>query len=259
MKVLTFMQELRSKMKDAPFSVAQNFFGDYPGLLEECSRELDLQRVELNYGARDGMVSPARYIDSGCDKAEAEKTMRKIQKMTDASTNAKAFTARATFVSLLGNWTVKRKGFMEPVSDSLPLTGSFHPRHPSASNFDLEYLFILQEKTHERLSERIDLSAKVERLVYRLYETDNEIEVWDVLPGERGALTAGKMLGKLEFGKATAQESEKSLSVTMNASETDQVTVYSFHFSGVQVSRFKVAVFPAPQSVNDNFELEFSL
>jgi len=193
-------------MKDDPFAVAQNFLGDYTGFMEEYSRELDLQRVELKYGAREGMVSPARYIDDGCDRAEAEKTMGKIQKMSDASANDKAFTARAAFVSLLGNWTVKKRGGAD-------LMASFHLRYPTASNIDLEYLYILETKDSGAVSH----SGEVERLVYRLRELENEIEVWDVFPGVRESLAAESMRGKLEFGKAI-HSNDKCLSVTMETS-----------------------------------------
>jgi hypothetical protein len=80
----------------------------------------DLQRVELKYDARSGMISPARYIDAGCDRAEAEKTIIKIQKIADASANDKAFTVRAAFVSLLGDWQAKKKGYSNLVANFYP-------------------------------------------------------------------------------------------------------------------------------------------
>jgi hypothetical protein len=41
-KIYTFMTELRTMMKEDPSAVAQNFFGDYPGLMEDCCRHLNL-------------------------------------------------------------------------------------------------------------------------------------------------------------------------------------------------------------------------
>jgi hypothetical protein len=93
--------------------------------------------------------------------------------------------------------------------------------------------------------------------VYRLRERRNEIEIWNVLPGLSGALAAGEMVGKLPFGKATSRGDEKCLSVIMESSEEGNATTYTFYFAGVQVSRFKLAVSPAAQSLNDDFELNF--
>jgi hypothetical protein len=85
------------------------------------------------------LITP--YVDSGCDKTEAEKTMGKIQRMTAASVNNSEFTARAAFLALLGSSQVKRKEPLSPISDSSPLKGCFYPRLPSASDSDLEYFF----------------------------------------------------------------------------------------------------------------------
>lgn len=251
-KIYTFMTELRTMMKDDPSAVAQNFFGDYPGLMEECFRHLNLLRVDLQYGPRAGIVSPARYVDNGCDRAEAEKTMNKIQKMQDASANHSAFAARAAFTALHGTWKAKSKGYLNPVFDSLPLTATFHPRRITAVGFDAEYLFILHNKTEPKPSGQFSASKdEVERRMYRLREIDNEIEVWTA-----DHPTAEKMLLKLEFGKATAHEYEKSLSVTN--STADETMTYNFTFSGVQVPRFKISVLSNTGSIEGGSELQFS-
>jgi hypothetical protein len=240
-KIYTFMTELRTMMKKDPSAVAQNFFGDYPGLMEECFRHLNLKRVDLQYGPRNGMVSPARYVDNGCDIAEAEKTMSKVQEIQNASAKHSAFAARAAFTALHGIWNVKSIGYLDPIFDSVPLTATFHPRRTTAVGFDAEYLFMLQRSSASK--------DEIERRVYRLREIDNEIEVWSA-----DHLTAEKMLLKLEFGKATADEYKKSLAVTN--STMDATTTYNFVFSAVQIPSFRISISSNTESVI--VELAFS-
>ncbi|TAQ87331.1 hypothetical protein B7494_g4370 [Chlorociboria aeruginascens] len=257
-KLYSFMKELRSTMKDNPSSVPQNFLGDYPGLMEEASRELGLQRVDLNWGPKEGMVNPARYIDSRVDSAEARKTMKKLQKMTDASANYREFSARATFRALQGNWNVKSKGSLGSTTNALPMTATFNPRCPTDITFDLEYLFVLRAEEPNRPSDCDTHANELERSVYRLRETANEIEVWNVNPRED--LTVDKLRYTLKFSKATSDDKKRCLTLEVELSTDPKymATVHSFQFSGVHVTKFTIGDRSNDPSLGDTSIFEFS-
>jgi hypothetical protein len=218
-KLRSYMKELRSIMDTDPSKIPQNFFGDYIGVLEGTSRELGLRRIDLNWGPREGMVSPARYIDEGCDVSEAEKTMAKLQRVMDTSANPRVFSARAAFRGLQGNWKIKSHG--SEISEASPTAAAFHPRNPTDSTFDHEYLVIF--------------SAIPERkLVYRLKESENTIEVWMVSQG----VTADKMLNSIGFNSATSDQ-QNCLSVSTEANEHTTI-VYSFFFAGIHIEKFTI-------------------
>ncbi|PQE14121.1 hypothetical protein CJF31_00006636 [Rutstroemia sp. NJR-2017a BVV2] len=253
-KLYTFMKEIRSILREDPSSVPQNFFGDYAGLMEQTSRELDLQRVDLSWGAREGMSCPARYIDSGCDRLEAEKTMQKLQKLLDTSTNQRAFAARAAFRGLHGNWTINRlerldSSIRDDDSVELARTVSFHPRFPTDGISDLEYFVIMKgEGGHT-----------VRSFVYRMCETSNIIGIWNVR--ENGV--ANTQVYELEFASATS-DAEDCLSVVATVAATSEtrdantMPVYTFCFAGVHVVEFAIERYSEGESVDGGSNIFFT-
>ncbi|TGO57339.1 hypothetical protein BOTNAR_0203g00150 [Botryotinia narcissicola] len=237
-KLLAFMEELRNMMEKDPLSVPQNFFSDYPGLMEETSRKLGLQKINLSWSEREGMVSPARYIDSQCDKLEAEKAMRKLQKTLQHSRDGKAIFAKSTFRGLQGNWkafNAKTESLeSSPKSSS---SSSFHPRFPTDTTSDLEYLCI----THYE-----EYSSPVSRTVYRLRESANQIEVWSV--DAKSGLAADKIHYILDFNGGIIEEQTDGNRITILAKGTPDADsgykiVYSFCFAGVGIAEFKIEHF----------------
>lgn len=250
----SFMKEIRSKMTNDPSAVAQNFFGDYPGFMEETSRALGLQRIDLDWKPKEGMVSPARYIDAGCDEAESKKTMRKLQCMVNASETQRAFGARAVFRALQGTWKVQTKDVLDSTLEFLSATATFHSRYPTSSGYDLEYLFVLSEQPVQSTDVAVR-EREIERLVYRVRETDNEIEIWTVSRG----LIADKVRNKLSFNTAISKEQD-CLSVTANSvedSDDQQTVIFSFYFAGVHVRRFVIETLVVNEVVGDKSSLEF--
>jgi hypothetical protein len=253
-KLYTFMKEIRSTLRENPSSVPQNFFGDYTGLMEQTSRELDLQRVDLGWGAREGMVCPARYIDYGCDRLEAEKTMRKLQKILDMSTNQRAFAARAAFRGLHGNWSIKKmeksdSSIRDTDSVELARTASFHPRFPTDGISDLEYFVITKAED----------GHMVRSFVYRLRETSNTIGVWNAR--ESGAADAQAY--ELEFSSATsdAKDCLSVVATTAATSETRDANImpaYKFWFAGVHVAEFAIERYSDGEYVDGNSNIVFT-
>ncbi|KAM3074217.1 hypothetical protein ACMFMF_006238 [Clarireedia jacksonii] len=251
-KLYTFMQELRSLLRESPSSVPQNFFGDYPGLMEQASRELHLQRVDLSWGVREGMACPARYIDSGSDRVEAEKTMQKLQRVLDTAMNHHAFAARAAFRGLHGNWSVKQmeNSNSETESTERASTALFHPRFPTDGISDLEYLVIMKAE---------DGNA-VRSFVYRFSETTNSIGVWNA----RAKAADAQPIYELAFASATS-DAKDCLSVVATTSEETRnspntiISVYTFWFAGVHVAKFTIEMrCPDGGSVDGELNLEFT-
>ncbi|TEY43144.1 hypothetical protein BOTCAL_0378g00100 [Botryotinia calthae] len=233
-KLRAFMEELRIMMDKDPSSVPQNFFSDYPGLMEEASRKLGLQKINLSWGEREGMVSPARYVDEQCNKTEAEKVIQKLQKTLQDSRDGKAIFAKATFRGLQGNWKISNAK-TEP--NELPPNSSFHPRYPTDATSDLEYLYIV---TCE------ESSYQTPRSIYRLRENENQIEIWSV--DSKCGSAADKMCYILDFNNGLVEEQTDSNRVTVVAKEAPDAnlahkTIYSFCFAGVGITEFKIEYF----------------
>ncbi|TGO14305.1 hypothetical protein BTUL_0055g00550 [Botrytis tulipae] len=209
-KLRAFMEELRNMMEKDPSSVPQNFFSDYPGLMEETSPKLGLQKINLSWGEREGMVSPARYIDSQCDKLEAEKAMQKLQKTLQDSRDGKAIFAKSTFRGLQGNWkdfNAKTESLeSSPKSSS---SSSFHLRFPTDTTSDLEYLCITQCGGS---------SPPIPRTIYRLRSSANQIIIEKQTDGNQVTVVAR--------GTPDADSRYK--------------IVYSFCFAGVGITEFRI-------------------
>ncbi|TGO38016.1 hypothetical protein BHYA_0084g00480 [Botrytis hyacinthi] len=237
-KLRAFMEELRNMMEKNPSSVPQNFFSDYPGLMEETSRKLGLQKINLSWGEREGMVSPARYIDSRCDIIEAEKAMQKLQKTLQESRDGQAIFAKSTFRGLQGNWkdfNAKTESLeSSPRSSS---SSSFHPRFSTDTTSDLEYLCITQCE---------GCSPPISRTIYRLRESANQIETWSV--DSKHGLAADKIRYILDFNDGIVEEQTDGNRVTVVAKGTPDTDsryriVYSFCFAGVGITEFRIEYF----------------
>ncbi|TGO24967.1 hypothetical protein BPAE_0090g00110 [Botrytis paeoniae] len=235
-KLRAFMEELRVMMDKDPSSVPQNFFSDYPGLMEETSRKLGLQKINLSWGEREGMVSPARYIDSQCNISESEKAMHKLQKTLQDSRDGKAIFAKSTFRGLQGNW--KDFNTKTESNESSPRSSSsFHPRHSTDATSDLEYLCITQCE---------ESSNRIPRTIYRLRESENQIEIWSVNP--KSGLAADKICYILDFKDGIVEEQTDVNRVTVVATGTPDADLsykimYSFCFAGVRITEFKIEHF----------------
>jgi hypothetical protein len=253
-KLYTFMKEIRSILKENPSSVPQNFFGDYAGLMEQTSRELNLQRLDLGWGSREGMACPARYIGYGCDRHEAEKTMQNLQKLLDTSTNQRAFAARAAFRGLHGNWSIGRMESSESSihgteSVELAWTASFHPRLPTDGISDLEYLVIMKANG----------GHMVRSFVYRLRETSNTIGVWNAR--DNGA--AYEQVYELEFASATSDQKDclsvvAKAAATLETRDAKTMPVYTFCFAGVHVVEFAIERYSDGESVDGDSTIVFT-
>lgn len=166
---------LRQAMKDRGLDVPQYWFGDYAGYMEELASLLNLSRNDSPFTAeREGPVCPARYLASGDDRGEADKTMRDLQETWHAG----RYVPRAAFRALQGHWLIERR-ITGNSGGTLTGTASFHPRRPTDKGFDGEYLYA--ETGTFTLSTGQTLTAS-RRYVYRYSEASDQLSVWFVKP-----------------------------------------------------------------------------
>ncbi|KAJ8060157.1 hypothetical protein OCU04_010506 [Sclerotinia nivalis] len=234
-KLHSFMKELRDMIKADPTSIPQNLLGDYPGLMEENYRKLSLRRNDLDWHKKDGMVSPARYVDAGCDITKAEITMRKLQKVIRASKYGSAFSARAIFRGLQGKWKTEREDSKTGLKEVLGII-VFHPRYPTELGYDSEYIYKVSSGENSLL----------ENFVYRLREMDNLIEVSGV--NQMSGLKESRISEVFDFNTAIKVVGEENrLSVQSAVVGGDGVKdfgkkIYSFWMAGVNVTKFTISV-----------------
>ncbi|KAJ0416088.1 hypothetical protein BJY00DRAFT_292355 [Aspergillus carlsbadensis] len=152
--------------------------GDYVGLMESLSRQLERprQRISKDFPADAqplGPVVPVRYHLENDHLAQEQvgTTMEALKNtLTAGSERARMCTAAAIFRALHGQWRFTREG------QGLKKSGmaTFHPRYPSSPGYEREYLCAIIEDGAET------------RLVYRLSEDtselakDAQVRIWSV-------------------------------------------------------------------------------
>lgn len=240
--IISCMHDFRRAMVIDRPAVPQNLFGDYVGLMEQASRELELERNDLSWGEREGPICPSRYIDAGADQGEARKTMTSLQQVMEKAMHQGLFVARAAFRALQGNWQAQYEGYQDPKGPPLldqDLTGiaSFHPRASTHSDFEFEYLYI------ERCTATTDVgdTGVVTRyLVYRYSEALDKIGIWSVKDHDN--MTADSLIYLLNFDFADPKPQTKTWSAlgrSIDGANTISST-YTFHFSGAALHGFSI-------------------
>jgi hypothetical protein len=238
--------------------VPQNLFADYVGFMEEASRTFKLERLDGSMGSRSGIVCASRYVDSGCDRVEALKTMTKLNQVMSDARHKKRFVARAMFRALHGQWLINNEHFdkkgqeamgddsLRPLQPLITYGGAtFLPRLPT-SYHDLEMLCISDTKV-SALSYCDGDSASTDTqagLVLRYCESSDQFSVWTA--GGPAVITANHLLYHLEFDSGTAASSEGIFwSATASSSIENPELVRRFIFKsagGVNIAGFEVRV-----------------
>ncbi|KAL9122184.1 MAG: hypothetical protein Q9187_001265 [Circinaria calcarea] len=242
--IISCMHDFRRAMANEKSAVPQNLFGDYVGLMEQASRELDLERNDLSWGEREGPICPSRYTDAGTDQKEAQKTMASLQQVMEKALHQGLFVARAAFRALQGNWKTQCLGRQDPQSpallnQNLTVMASFHPRIPTDPDFDFEYLYI--EKCMS-VADAGDPGAVSRSLVYRYSEALDKMGVWSVKDDD-GNMTAGNLDYLVDFDLADGKPPTKKTwsAIGRNTDGVDTVSsTYTFHFSGAALHKFSI-------------------
>ena len=145
--IISCVHDFRDVIKNDKSTLPQSLFGDYVGLMEQASRDLDLERNDLNWGEREGPICPSRHTDGGADQKEARKTIASLQQAMWRAMHQGLFVARAAFRALQGNWKVQYKNYQDPkgsplLNENLTIMASFRPRTSTHMDIDFEYLYI---------------------------------------------------------------------------------------------------------------------
>lgn len=132
---------------------AQFPMGDYVGSMETYARELRIPRTsisqigELHGDERSGPVIPARYATpTEMPRARAEKeTLKTLAALHDVMSGAETIRqlgyAKAIFRALQGKWRLSQTIRESDGESSVSGVATFHPRSPSASAHESEYLY----------------------------------------------------------------------------------------------------------------------
>jgi hypothetical protein len=161
---------MQEAIKNKSLQVPQFWMGDYVGLMEELSREAGTTRSDSAFGDRQaGPIFPARYqyIHTG---PQAQEVVKEVAEVLRASEKDLRFVASAAFTAMQGMWNIHR-----PVG-TFRGTGHFHPREPTDSAYDKEYLYIEKGTiTSNGVS-----APSSRRYVYRFNSATETITVWHV-------------------------------------------------------------------------------
>ena len=233
------LREVRDAMINEKSRVPQYIFSDYLAILEQSSRELGLERNDNGWGPKEGPVTSARYLDSRSGKEEARKTMSSMQEFFRQSAENGKYAPRAAFRGLQGNWKIHRKlhsVIAEFPSGTLIGSGSFHPRAPTAPEYDLEYLYI--EKGFLVTEQGSSMQAH-RKYVYRYREDKDQVSVWFV---KQDGKTCDYLYHELKFQARDSQKAECSW--IANGDHLCEADFYSsqyvFHFDGVALKNFAI-------------------
>ncbi|KAF2209369.1 hypothetical protein CERZMDRAFT_114041 [Cercospora zeae-maydis SCOH1-5] len=233
---------LREAMQDRSQFVPQYWFGDYLGYIEEIAVNLQLSRNDDPFGTREGPISPARYLATGDDEAQAKAVVHDLYSVWLSCTMQGKYVARATFRALQGNWQISRT--IDSRLSSFPsgvLEGkaSFHPRLPtpdkSGETFDLEYIY--QEMGVLRIQNGSAVTAR-RSYVYRYSEARDKLSVWFVKP--ENDLEVDYLFHNLHFAYPNDAKAQGACSASAEhlCVEDMYETKYRFPFCGIALRNF---------------------
>ncbi|OTA20014.1 hypothetical protein BTJ68_15298 [Hortaea werneckii EXF-2000] len=170
--------ELRAAMQAKGEDVPQFWFGDYLGYMEGMADSLALQRNDQDFKEREGCPTPARFVSGGDDDANSS-TVKDLHSFWRYCIENGRFVSRAAFRALQGSWGISRRISSQDANFSGTLDGQadFHPRLPTAEEFDFEYLYI--ETGTFTSSTGLQMQAS-RRYVYRYSESKDQLSVWFV-------------------------------------------------------------------------------
>ncbi|KAM3415365.1 hypothetical protein BST61_g8894 [Cercospora zeina] len=234
--------KLREAMQDGSPLVPQYWFGDYLGYIEELAANLQLSRNDDPFTLREGPTSPARYLSTGDDEAQAKAIVHDLYSVWFSCTTQGKYVARATFRALQGNWQISRT--IDSRLSSFPsgvLEGkaSFHPRSPtpdkSGETFDLEYIY--QETGVLRIQNGPAVIAR-RSYVYRYSEARDELSVWFVKP--ENDLEVDYLFHNLHFAHPTDAKAQGACAASADHLCVDDMyeTKYRFPFCGIALHNF---------------------
>lgn len=140
----TPVPRLRDLFSHRRHELSQFPSGDHAYIIEDFATILGLSRSPPQ---RHGCVVPFRYPPANADKQsheECESSLQDMHNLLNESTHGVRFVARAVFRAMQGDWRLDRTitSHSEHPSGKLIGIASFHPRQPTDSAYEREYLYI---------------------------------------------------------------------------------------------------------------------
>ncbi|BCR86290.1 uncharacterized protein ACHE_30277S [Aspergillus chevalieri] len=171
--------------------------GDYVGLMESFASELGMARTPLlqlvsGEGKRSGPALPARYTfasgsstERDIDRAITLNSLRSILSPDEFQTSAQSTataTSTAIFRALHGTWKTTRTNNNRTTHGK----ATFHPRYPTSSTYENEYLYQESEFVPEQQTSSITQAtltkALANRSVYRLRAPERDKTIGPNMP-----------------------------------------------------------------------------
>jgi hypothetical protein len=183
---------MQQAIKNKSLQVPQFWMGDYVGLMEELARHADVLRDDSAFaGQQAGPIFPARYHSH----TQASQVVAEVAEVIRASQEDVRFVAAAAFTGMQGAWTIYRNIYGDIMHHgTFRGTAHFHPREPTDSAFDKEYLYI-EEGTIAMLNGFTSTATR--RYVYRYSSTKDQITAWFV--SDEDNTSTGALFNSWEF------------------------------------------------------------
>lgn len=231
--------ELRRAMHLRDSAVPQYWNSDYPGLMEELARQVGITRNDERFGERSGPMCPARYCDSTCDADQATETLEDLRTTLLETETKPTFVSQAAFRAMHGTWKVHRE--LNSAIATFPsgtFTGiaNFHPRFPTDSAYDQEYLYI---ESGEFVTEQGFRMQASRRYVFRYSDARDKITSWFV---KEDGLTVDYLFLDLEIQQdAEGSDADTCTAKSIHHCSPDVYDArYDWHFKNVSIESFKV-------------------
>jgi hypothetical protein len=232
------------RQPSAEFRRGQFPMGDYVGLMESFTKDLEIERTALPDGeSRAGPVIPARYA-RGNNDGEVQQTLDSLQDTArQGHPTTQAAASLVVFRALHGTWKfVQTSEAGEPAGSG---TVAFIPRYPTNPIYDREYVL---ETSQDAVSAESQASS-VGMTVFRLSEagtgeSSSRIEVYSVTTdGHREADRLACRLRLTPFYRKKEPGGYVIHAKSIHSNGTDELTAgrveYTFHFQGVSITEWE--------------------
>lgn len=240
-------QSLRS-LRIAHPDLARGQFpmGDYVGLMESFSKDLDIRRSALESdNGRSGPAVPARYTFSNTQTPDTESEVKKTlgdlrDVLVPGHETAQKAAASAIFRALHGTWKSSQKAGTTRCEAFGTL--AFYPRYPTGTEYDREYVCV---ETNVGSSVREQPVQDNVRFIMRLAEVKfelatSQIEIWS--SGLADRLLADQLIQVWELTPLRQERKEVGpipgeyvISAKSIDSGSGVEYLYTFHFKGVSI------------------------
>jgi hypothetical protein len=223
-------EAMQFAINNKSLQVPQFWMGDYVGLMEELAREAGTTRSDTAFGGQQtGPIFPSRY-QTPHTGLQASHVVNDVANVLQASNTSLRFVAPAVFTAMQGVWNIYRDIDVLSKSNTRGTfrgMAQFHPREPTASGYDKEYLYI-EGGTTELVDGRSESTTT--RFIYRFKSASETISVW--FPQDEDEETAGQLCSTWVFDNPVDSEHGWSATGLQEQDEHTYTSTCDFWFQG---------------------------